>query len=102
MVNIVPVEEVLSLRQEAEKSVFGAIVTDASQMVETVGVLGKPEVVVMPSTETLQEMHPTSPLIEAVSTIAAKIETLASDTTMVDVSKEAEKREDKPVNMNPT
>ena len=64
MVNIVPVEEVLSLRQEAEKSVFGAIVTDASQMVETVGVLGKPEVVVMPSTETLlQETHPTTPLI---------------------------------------
>jgi hypothetical protein len=98
VINIVPVEEVSSLLQEVKANVVGANATDASQMVETVEVLGKPEVVIMPSTDTqMKEETPATLIIEAESTIETNVEKVTSETTVVDVSKEAEKLKDRPV-----
>ncbi len=96
VVNIVPVEEVSSLLQEVEANVVGAIATDASPIGETVEVLGKPEVVVMPLTDTqVKEEPPTATMIETVSTIEANVESVTSETTMIDVSKNSEKLKDR-------
>ena len=103
VVNIVPVEEVSSLLQEVEANVVGAFATDASQLVETVEVLGKPEGVVIPSTDTQVKEEPsTAPMIETVSTIEANVESVTSETTVVDVSKESEKLKDRLVIEDPT